>query len=230
MNAPDRPLALVTGASSGIGRQLAIQCAQHGFNLVIAADTPLQEVTAELRSYGESVEQLETDLGTPDGVDKLYAALDGRVVDALLANASHGPGRAFLQQDFGQLRHVIDSNITGTLYLIQKVARDMVAEGTGRILITGSTAGSMPGSFQAVYNGTKAFIDAFSFALRNELQDTGVTVTRLDTRGAVQEDKLDPAEVARIGFDAMIEGEADVTTGFRNRVQAADQPRLPIGG
>ena len=77
------------------------------------------------------------------------------------------------------MRHVIDTNITGTIYLIQKVGRDMQARGQGRILITGSIAGFMPGSFQAVYNGTKAFIDSFSFALRNELKDSGVTVTCL---------------------------------------------------
>ena len=107
------------------------------------------------------------------------SAVDGRPVEALLANAGHGLGKAFLDQDFDEITHVIDTNITGTLALIQTVGRDMSVRGTGRILITGSIAGFMPGSFQAVYNGTKAFIDSFSWALRNELKDTGVTVTCL---------------------------------------------------
>ena len=110
------------------------------------------------------------DLATQDGVDQLYAATQGRAVDALFANAGHGLGRAFLDQDFDEVRHVIDTNITGTIYLIQQVGRDMRSCGSGRILITGSIAGYMPGTFQAVYNGTKAFIDSFSFALRNELE------------------------------------------------------------
>ena len=114
-----------------------------------------------------------------DSVDRLYAAIKGRPVEALLANAGHGLGHGFLDQNFDEVRHIIDTNITGTLYLIQRVGRDMRARDRGRILITGSVAGFMPGSFQAVYSGTKAFINSFSFALRNELQDTGVTVTCL---------------------------------------------------
>ena len=102
-----------------------------------------------------------------EGVDQLYAAVSGaRPVEALLANAGRGLGKGFLDQDFDEVRHVIDTNITGTLYLLQKVGRDMRARDQGRILITGSIAGFMPGTYQAVYNGTKAFLDSFSFALR----------------------------------------------------------------
>jgi short-subunit dehydrogenase len=235
METDPRPLAVVTGASSGIGRELALECARHGFDLLVAADTPLDAVVAELRAFGESVEAVQTDLSTARGVEEVYAALRGRSVDALLANAGHGLGRAFLDQDFAEARHVIDTNITGTIHLVQLVARDMVAAGAGRILITGSIAGFIPGTFQAVYNGTKAFIDSFSWALRNELKDSGVTVTclmpgptdtaffaradMLDTKVA-QEAKMDPAEVARVGYEAMIEGEGDVAAGFRNKLQA----------
>jgi uncharacterized protein len=139
-------------------------------------------------------------------------------------------GHGFLDQNFDEVRHVIDTNITGTLSLIQKVGRDMRARGQGRILITGSVAGFMPGTFQAVYGGTKAFLNAFSFALRNELKDTGVTVTclmpgatateffaradMLDT-AVGQQEKDDPAEVAKAGFDAMMQGEGDVVPGGR---------------
>src|SRR4029453_12252306 len=121
---------------------------------------------------GVAVEAIEADLATLEGVDRLCAATQGRPVDALLANAGHGLGDAFLDQDFHAVRPVIDTNPTGTLYVIQKVGREMRARGQGRILITGSVAGFMPGTFQAVYNGTKAFLNSFSFALRNKLKHT----------------------------------------------------------
>jgi uncharacterized protein len=177
-----RSLAIVTGGSTGIGYELARCCAENGFDLVVAADEP--EITAaaqSLRESGASVVPVMEDLATLEGVDRLCDAAKqlGRPVDALIANAGHGLGGGFLDQDFARARHVIDTNITGTIYLIQKVARGMRERGQGRILITGSVAGFIPGSFQAVYNGTKSFIDSFSLALRNELKDTGVTVTCL---------------------------------------------------
>ena len=173
-------LAIVTGASSGIGYELARQCAKNGFDLLIAADEPaINDAARELRALGASVDAVQADLATIEGVDKLYAAARGRPVEALLANAGRGLGKGFLDQDFDDVRHVVDTNITGTIYLIQKVGRDMRARGSGRILITGSIAGFMPGTYQAVYNATKAFLDSFSFALRHELMDSGVTVTCL---------------------------------------------------
>jgi uncharacterized protein len=230
-----RPLAIVTGASSGIGYELAKCCADHGFDLLVAADQPaISDAAQDFRALGVAVEAIEADLATLDGVDKLYAATKGRPVDALLANAGHGLGHGFLDQDFDAVRHVIDTNITGTLYLIQEVGRDMRARGQGRILITGSVAGFMPGTFQAVYSGTKAFLNSFSFALRNEVQDTGVTVTclmpgatataffertdMLDTKVG-QAEKDDPAEVAKTGFDAMMQGKGDVVSGWQNKLQ-----------
>jgi short-subunit dehydrogenase len=175
-----KPFAIVTGASSGIGYELAKLCAQNGYDLLIAADrNAIHDAAKEFQALGAQVEAIEADLSTLEGVDKLYAAAKGRPVDALLANAGHGLGDGFLDQDFAEARHVVDTNITGTIYLIQKVGRDMRGRNEGRILITGSIAGFMPGSFQAVYNGTKAFIDSFSFALRNELKETNVTVTCL---------------------------------------------------
>jgi short-subunit dehydrogenase len=233
---PDpRPLAIVTGASAGIGYELAKCCAERHFDLLIAADQPaIYDAAQDFRVLGAAVEALEADLATLDGVDRLYAAIKGRPVEALLANAGHGLGHGFLDQNFDEVRHIIDTNITGTLYLVQRIGRDMRARDRGRILITGSVAGFMPGSFQAVYSGTKAFINSFSFALRNELQDTGVTVTclmpgateteffaradMLDTKVGQQE-KDDPAEVAKAGFEAMMRGEGDVVTGWKNKLQ-----------
>ena len=229
-------LAVVTGASSGIGYELAVQCARHGLDLVIAADRPLQQASDNLTAMGVDVVAVEADLATPDGVAQLYAALRGRPVEMLIANAGHGLGGAFLDQSLVDITHVIDTNISGTLALIHQVGRDMLKRRTGRILIVGSIAGFMPGSFQATYNATKAFIDSFSWALRNELKDTGVSVTCLmpgatetdffqragmmDTRLGVEE-KMDAAEVARIGFQAMMDGEGDVVAGLKNKIQSA---------
>ncbi|KAA0595273.1 short-subunit dehydrogenase [Azospirillum lipoferum] len=243
--AANMQLAVVTGASSGIGLELAKQCAGNGFDLVIAADDPaIEQAAGELRKLGAAVETVQADLATLDGVDRLHAALKGRAVDALLANAGHGLGHGFLDQDFAEARHVIDTNITGTLYLIHKVGRDMRSRGKGRILITGSIAGFMPGSFQAVYNGTKAFIDSFSFALRDELKDSGVTVTCLmpgptDTEfferagmmdtAVGQGKKDDPAMVAKVGFDAMMDGEGDVVAGWKNKLQTTMATVTPSG-
>jgi uncharacterized protein len=233
----ERPLAVVTGGSSGIGLELARQCAQNGFDLVIVADRPTDAAASELRAEGASVEAVQADLATREGVDKLYTALNTREVHALLANAGHGLGKGFLDQDFNEVLHVINTNITGTLYLIHRIGNDMRRRSNGRILITGSIAGFMPGTFQAVYNGTKAFIDSFSLALRNELKDTGISVTclmpgvteteffsradMLDTQVGAQENKADPAEVARIGFNAMMAGDGDVVAGLKNKLQAA---------
>jgi short-subunit dehydrogenase len=244
-NSSNRPLAVVTGASTGIGYELAKLCVENGFDLVVAADQPkINEAAQDFRAQGAEVDAVLADLATLEGVDQLYDAIKGRPVAALLANAGHGLGHAFLEQNFEDVRHVIDTNITGTIYLIQKVCKDMKSRGQGRILITGSIAGFMPGSFQAVYNGTKAFIDSFSFALRNELKDTGITVTclmpgatetefferadMLDTKVGQQE-KDDPAKVAKDGFDAMMNGEGDVVSGWKNKIQTTLAAVTPAG-
>lgn len=232
-----RPLAIVTGASAGIGYHLARECAVAGFDLLIAADEPaIAQSAEEFRALGVSADFVETDLATIVGVEQLLAATNGRRVDYLLANAGHGLGRAFLDQDFEDCRHVIDTNITGTIYLIQRVGREMRARGEGKILVTGSIAGFMPGAYHAVYNGTKAFIDSFSSAIRHELKDSGVTVTCL-MPGATETDfferagmmdtkvgtakKDDPADVAKTGFQAMMNGDRNVVSGWQNKLQTA---------
>jgi short-subunit dehydrogenase len=229
--------AIVTGASTGIGYELARCCAEDGFDLLIAADEPeIHQAADDFKKLGVQVDAIEADLATIEGVDALYAAASGRAVDALLANAGIGLGGAFLDQDFDDVRHVIDTNITGTIYLAQKVGSDMRARGEGRILFTGSIAGFTPGSFNATYNGTKAFVDSFSFALRNELKDSGVTVTclmpgatetefferadMLDTKIG-QSKKDDPVDVAKTGYEAMMSGEGDVVAGLKNKIMSA---------
>ena len=231
-----RKFAIVTGASTGIGLELAKLAAKDGYDLLVAADTPLVDASRELQGLGVEVRNVETDLSTFDGVDRLLAAAGGRQVDALFANAGHGLGHAFLEQDPAEWRHVIDTNITGTLYLVQKVARQMVARNEGRILITGSIAGHIAGAFHAVYNGSKAFIDSFSDALNNELKETAVTVTCLkpgateteffhraemdDTKVGTSK-KDDPADVAKTGYEAMMKGERSVVHGLLNTLQVA---------
>jgi short-subunit dehydrogenase len=229
-------LAIVTGASSGIGLELAKLAAEDGFDLIVAADTPLVDASGELERFGVEVRNVETDLSTFAGVDRLLDAAGGRSIDLLVANAGHGLGRAFLDQDPAEWRHVVDTNVTGTVYLVQQVARAMVARGEGRILITGSIAGHMAGAFQAVYNGSKAFIDSFADALGNELKDSEVTVTCLkpgatDTRFFERADlkdtkvgtmkKDDPADVARTGWEAMKKGERSAIHGLHNKLQVA---------
>ena len=240
-----RPLAIVTGASTGIGYELAVECARHGFDLLVAADEPaIQQAAEQFRSMGVSAEAVEADLSTVEGVDKLLAGTQGRPVEYLLANAGRGLGKGFLDQDFDAARKVVDTNIVGTIYLIQKVGNAMRSRNAGRILITGSIAGFLPGTYQAVYNGTKAFLDSFSFALRHELKDTGVTVTCLmpgateteffdradlkDTKVG-SDKKDDAAKVAKDGFDAMMAGKGDVVSGWLNKLQSAIANVLPAG-
>lgn len=117
-----KPFAIVTGASSGIGLELAAICAQEGFDLLVAADRPEIHTAGErFRGLGAETTIVEADLASSEGVDQLWAAAAGRPIDALLANAGHGLGRAFLDQNFEDVRHVIDTNITGTIYLVQLV-------------------------------------------------------------------------------------------------------------
>jgi short-subunit dehydrogenase len=239
----ERPLAVVTGASSGIGFELADCCGAAGFDLLVVADEPsIHEAGLLISKSGARVDPIQVDLSRPEGVDQLCDAIRGRPVAALLANAGRGLGQAFLDQQFSDIMRVVDTNVTGTLYLIHRVGRDMRARGEGRILITGSIAGFMPGTYQAVYNGTKALLDSFAFALRAELKGSGVTVTCL-MPGATETDfferanmmdtkvgterKQPASEVAKQGFDAMMRGDGDVVPGWSNKLRAAVAHLLP---
>jgi short-subunit dehydrogenase len=237
------PFAIITGASSGIGFELAKYCAAGGFDLLIAADEPKIHTAADLlRASGGNVKAVQVNLATQLGVEELYAAVDGRPVSALLANAGRGLGHGFLDQDFEAVRFVIDTNITGTLNLIHRVGREMRGRREGRILITGSIAGFMPGTYQAVYNASKAFLDSFAFALRAELKDSGVSVTclmpgatetefferadLLDTKVGVSK-KQSPDQVAKLGFEAMMRGDSEVIPGWQNKLRAAIAHVMP---
>lgn len=231
-----RKLAVVTGASSGIGLELAKCAARDGFDLIVAADTPFVEAAPALKELGTEVEQLEADLATQHGIDQLLAHIAERRVDVLIANAGHGLGHAFLDQSVPEWLHVINTNITGTLMLVQPIVKRMVERGEGKVLITGSIAGHLAGAFQAVYNGSKAFIDSFAAALNEEIKGSGVTVTclkpgatetnffhraELDDTKVGQAKKDDPAEVAKAGWEAMKNGDAAVIYGMKNKAQVA---------
>lgn len=240
-------LAVVTGASSGIGLELAKIAAGEGYDLIIAADEEQIDVAADiLRSIGVTVDAMQVDLATKEGANDFarFVADKGQPVDILLANAGRGLGKGFLDQDLDEALHVVDTNVTGTVALTHTIGNQMRARGAGRILITGSVAGFIPGTYQAVYNGTKSFLNSFSFALRHELKDTGVTVTCLmpgptETRFFERADMLDtevgrsekddPADVAKAGFKALMNDEGDVVAGWKNKLQTVIANVMPAG-
>lgn len=246
-NGDGRPLAVVTGASSGIGYNLARLAALEGFDLVVVADEDrIKDAARDFAKLGANVRAVEADLSTEKGVDTVFNAVQDlqRPVEALLANAGRTLGERFIDQDWREAKGVIDTNVTGTVHLVHKFGRVMRAGGKGRILITGSVEGFIPGTNQAVYNASKAFINSFAVALRHELMGSGVTVTQLlpgatDTeifaRGRVKDTvlghapKSDPLKVAKTGFDAMMRGDETAVHGISNKIITATSGLLPPG-
>ncbi|BBY15825.1 SDR family NAD(P)-dependent oxidoreductase [Mycolicibacterium litorale] len=222
-------LALVTGASTGIGFELARQFAQHGYDLVVAADEAQIHVAAqELSGTGRKVTPVEVDLRTEDGVAGLYqqATADGRRLDAAAINAGIGRAGRFVDGDLNEDLAIVDLNVRSTVHLARLVLGDMVDRGSGRVLFTSSTVAAMPGSYQSIYNASKSFVQSFAEALHDELRDTGVSVTALMpgpvdteffTRAKMRNTpvggplpKDDPADVARQGYEALMRGDRKV--------------------
>lgn len=244
---PTRPFAVVTGASNGIGFELAKVFAEEGFDLLITAeDEEIEAAQRELNQLTASVECTRLDLSREEEVVRLHQRIQAtaRPVDVLCLNAGIGEGGDFAREtDLRKELRLIDLNVRSTVHLCKLAVREMVARDEGRILITSSIASTMPGSFQAVYNASKSFDQSFALALRNELKDTGVTVTSLmpgptETEffeRAGMEDtpigegpKDDPAEVARQGFEALMDGkERVVAGGIKTKAQAASAKVLP---
>ena len=226
-----RPLALVTGASTGIGLELAKQFAEHGFDLIVAAENvELDDAVEELRGFGGAVAPVSVDLTLRADVERLVAAVRGagRPLDAAALNAGVGVGGAFVDTDLDAELGIVELNCAATVHLAKRIAQDMAARGEGRILFTSSVVSQAPAPFQAVYGASKAFVHMLALALREELSDRGVSVTALlpgptDTeffdRAGMQDtrvgasDKDDPAQVARQGFEALMAGEAQVLGG-----------------
>jgi len=217
--------ALVTGASSGIGREMARYHAEKGGNLFITARRApaLDALKAELETeHGVAVTAIPLDLGAEGGAQKLYEALDGAKIDILINNAGFGGHGAFTDRDLDKDLAMIDLNVKALVSLTHLVAKDMVAQGGGKILNVSSTASYMPGPLQATYFATKAYVSSFSQALDAELRDQGVTVTALEP-GYVETEFADaadlqgtqlvaqkgatPRSVAKFGYDAMRRGE-----------------------
>lgn len=229
--------AIITGASTGIGFELATLAAKDGYDILVVADEPLiHEAARDFQQFGTSVQAIEADLATIEGVDTVLAATNGRRIDVLCANAGRGLGHGFLDQKVEDWRHVVETNITGTIYLLQRALPDMVARNDGKILVVGSVAGYIPGAFQAVYNGTKAFIDSFTEALRNELKEAdGVTISTLmpgpvdteffargdllDTQVGSDPNKRSAEDVASDGWKAMMRGKPSIFSGWTTKIQ-----------
>jgi short-subunit dehydrogenase len=243
----NRPLALVTGASSGIGLELAREFVRNGFDVIVnAEDDELRAAASSLAGDGAEVRAVQADLSTPDGVERLWSAVTagGRPLDAVALNAGVGVSGDFtrdipLEDDL----RLIAVNVTAVVHLAKRVLPAMVERGAGRVLITSSVAATMPGPYYATYAASKAFLQSFAQAVRHELKGTGVTVTALqpgptDTeffdRAGMQDtkvagaDKDDPADVARQGFEAMMAGKDHVLAGSpKNKAQTAASRVLP---
>ncbi|MGA5036673.1 SDR family NAD(P)-dependent oxidoreductase [Streptomyces capoamus] len=240
----DRPLALVTGASSGIGYELAREFAEHGYDLLVnAEDDRLHQAARHLRENGAEVRAVQADLRQAAGVDRLVEAAAGLPVEVAVLNAGVGQGGAFADTDLDDDLAVIDLNVVSTVRLAKPLLRHMLGRGTGRLAFTSSIAATMPGPFQPVYNASKSFVQSFAEALRNEVKDSGVTVTVFmpgptdtdffrradmgDTRIGTS-DKDDPADVARQAFDAITKGRAKTVTGsLKTKAQGLANKVLP---
>jgi short-subunit dehydrogenase len=227
-----RPLAVVTGASSGIGLELAKEFARNDFDVLMAAeDAELMTAAAEVTGLGATVETVQADLAEPAGVEHVADAVQrlGRPVAAVALNAGRGAGGAFVGgTPLEDELEIVDLNCRSTVHLAKRLLPGMVAQGHGRLLITSSIASTMPGTFQAVYNASKSFTQSFALALREELSETGVTVTSLmpgptDTEFFERADMLDtkvgagkkddPALVARQAFEGLMNGDERVEAG-----------------
>jgi short-subunit dehydrogenase len=246
MSGETRPLALVTGASTGIGRSLAREFAEHGYDLVIVADDDAVHDAADaLRAIGSAVVAEQIDLATPDGVTALHrAATNAGNIAAAALNAGVGVGGRFDETDLDRDLALVDLNCRSTVHLAKLLTRDMVRAGAGRLLFTASIAATTPGPYHATYAASKAFVHSFAEAIRVELAETGVTVTSLmpgptdtdfferadmlDTRLGAMDGKDDPDDVARQGFEALMAGKDHVVAGsLVNKVQTAAAQLMP---
>ncbi|MFE1754839.1 SDR family NAD(P)-dependent oxidoreductase [Streptomyces anandii] len=240
----NKPLALVTGASSGIGYELARQFAEHGYDLIVnAEDDRLDHAAQRLREAGAEVRAVRADLRDPSGVDHLVAATTGLHVDVAALNAGVGQGGAFVDTELADDLSVIDLNVTSTVRLAKPLLRDMAERGEGSLVFTSSVAATMPGPFQSVYNASKSFVQSFAQALQDEVKDSGVSVTAflpgptdtdffrragMDDTKIGTDDKDDPAQVAEQAFEAVMKGRKKVVTGsLKTKLQGAAGKVLP---
>jgi short-subunit dehydrogenase len=242
-----RPLAAITGASCGIGFELAKELANRGYDLVIAAeDSGIADAARAFEQSGTLVTPIQVDLADYNGVEKFHSAIEalGRPLEVIAINAGVGVGGDFAREtDLREELNLINLNVISAVHLAKRVLPGMVARKHGRVLFTSSIAGVAPGPLEAVYAASKAFLFSFSEALRNELKDTGITVTALmpgatetnffhragmDDTKVGQSEKDDPADVAREGVDALLAGRDRVIAGsFKNKLFATAGRLMP---
>ncbi|HVE78022.1 MAG TPA: SDR family oxidoreductase [Gemmatimonadaceae bacterium] len=242
-----RGTALVTGASGGIGLELARACAGDGWDVVLVArgESALRAAASELGRSGGAARYIVADLARPEAPAELVARLeaDGTRVDALVNNAGFGLLGSFVTTDWAREREMIQLNVTALTELTKRLVPGMVARGRGRVLNVASTAAFVPGPFMAVYYASKAYVLSLSQALANEVRGTGVTVTALcpgpvrtrfaETAGAGGSNLfqgplvMDAERVARAGYAAMMRGRAVVVPGLLNRILTQGTRLLP---
>jgi len=232
--------ALITGATSGIGYELAKLFAKDHYNLVIIArnQNELEATSSELRKSGVEVITIAKDLFQPHAAEEVYNEVKtkGIEIDVLVNNAGHGLYGEFIKTDLQMEINIIHLNVISLVILTKFFVKDMVKRGSGKILNTSSIASKSPGPWQSVYHGTKAFVQSFTEAVRVEVKDKGVSLTALlpgvtDTdffnkahmlgSKAVQDKDgmADPADVAKDGYDALMAGKDMVISGFKNKMQ-----------
>lgn len=243
-----KKLALITGASSGIGFELAKIFAKNDYDLIIVSHRErIEEKARILRQYEVDVEAVEEDLSTQKGTQRVYERVVelGRPLDVLVVNAGVGVSGEAWNVPLSQQLSLIDLNIKSVVQLTTLVLQDMVEANSGKILMTSSIAADMPGPYYAVYAASKAFIQSYCQALRFEVKeaDLDIHVTSLqpgatdteffetagmDDTKAGQSKKDDPAVVAQQGFDALMADEDNVVAGsFKNKVQSTVSKLIP---
>jgi short-subunit dehydrogenase len=232
--------ALITGATSGIGYELAKLFAKDQYNLIIVARNrqELEKTSNELKSqYGIEVVTMEKDLSIKEKPFEVYNEVRslGIEIEVLVNNAGQGQYGAFIHTDINRELEIIQLNIGAYVVLTKCFLQDMVNRKKGKILNVASIASKLPGPLQAVYHGTKAFVHSFNEAIHAEIKDSGVTLTSLlpgatdtdffhkaemENSKIVQEGNLaDPAEVARDGYKALMDGKDMVVSGLKNKFQ-----------
>lgn len=237
----EKKFALITGATSGIGLELAKLFAKDSFNLVIVArdEQKLENTAIELKTEGIDVITISTDLFLPGNAEELYRQVKGLglQIDVLVNDAGQGVYGKFIDNELERELDIIQLNIISLVTITKLFIKDMVSRGSGKILNVASVASKAPGPYQAIYHGTKAFVHSFNEAIRNELKDTGVTVTSLlpgatdtdffnkagmlDSKIVKEGELADPGKVAKDGYDALMEGRDMVVSGFKNKIQVA---------